>query len=182
MDSDFSDDEHDKEEDIQEIPIPREQIQDSDQLEEQELTEAKELLGIDDDGTTLINEDEDDESDTFEQMIPKYLDPTQELTQGPKAELGSLVVSVTIIRGDARKTYNMLTEAELAGALAHRATMLSKNNPPLISGKIDPDPIRVAQEELRQGLLPIMIFRPIGNNKYEEYSINELYGIDSAKF
>jgi DNA-directed RNA polymerase subunit K/omega len=159
-----------------------------DDLTDDEFAEIGKTSNIDnevdfDDTNDNISHDDDDSDidtiDSFDHMIPKYIDPTQKITAPIQSKHDTLISDITIIRGDARITYSILTDFELASALAHRATMLSKNNPPLIIGNIDPDPIKVAEDELNQGLCPILIYRPVGNNKFEEFSVNELYGISS---
>ena len=117
-------------------------------LDDQEDAQLRLILGTDTDGIAMIDE-EDQELKEFEHSQINYVDPTVEIGF-QKSKLLAPHVKVTIIRGDARTTYGLLTKYEEVAAIGFRATMLAKNNPPLISGFIDPDPQKVAEEEFRQ--------------------------------
>ncbi len=149
----------------------------TEKLDDQENAQLRLILGTDTDGIAIIDED-DQELKEFEHAQINYVDPTVEVGF-QKSKLVSPNVKVTIIRGDARNTYGLLTKYEEVAAIGFRATMLAKNNPPLISGFIDPDPQKVAEEEFRQNKCPILILRPVAPHIFEEYSINELRGLSS---
>ncbi|KUO92706.1 MAG: DNA-directed RNA polymerase subunit K [Caldivirga sp.] len=74
-----------------------------------------------------------------------------------------------------------LTKYELAKIIAVRTRQLMDGAPPLVNPKelSTSDPVAIATEELKRGLLPFIIIRRLPNNKSVEYSLRELQELEN---
>lgn len=77
-----------------------------------------------------------------------------------------------------------LTKYELAKIVAVRTRQLMDGAPPLINPKElgTMDPVTIAYEELKRGLLPFIVIRKLPNNKRIEYTLKELQNIENEVF
>lgn len=75
---------------------------------------------------------------------------------------------------DERITSSYMTKYEKARVLGTRALQISMNAPLMIDPGNETDPLRIAQMELRERLIPIIIRRYLPSGDYEDWSIAEL--------
>lgn len=73
-----------------------------------------------------------------------------------------------------RVTVPILTKYERARVLGTRALQISMNAPVLVALEGETDPLTIAQKELRERVIPLMIRRILPDNTYEDWSIREL--------
>jgi len=69
-----------------------------------------------------------------------------------------------------------LTKYERARVIGARALQLALGAPPLIRVESVKDPIEIAEEELRAGVLPIVIRRRLPSGKYQDIPLKYLLG------
>lgn len=73
-----------------------------------------------------------------------------------------------------RVTTRFLTKHERAAILGTRASQLSKGAPATTSTEGETDCLRVAEKELRERTLPLVVRRFLPDDTYEEWKIDEL--------
>jgi DNA-directed RNA polymerase I, II, and III subunit RPABC2 len=73
-----------------------------------------------------------------------------------------------------RVTTPYLTKYERARILGTRATQISHNAPVLVDLEGEYDPLTIAEKELRQRAIPMIIRRYLPDNTYEEWQLSEL--------
>lgn len=73
-----------------------------------------------------------------------------------------------------------VTKYELAKIIAVRTRQLVEGAPPLVDPKElgTTDPVAIAMEEYRRGLLPFIIIRRLPNGRRVEYSLRELQDLE----
>ncbi len=77
--------------------------------------------------------------------------------------------------GDPRRsTTRYMTKYERARILGTRALQLSMNAPPLVDIKQETDPLRIAQLEMGEDRIPIIVRRHLPDGSYEDWSASEL--------
>ncbi|KAG8342959.1 putative RNA polymerase Rpb6 [Trypanosoma vivax] len=93
----------------------------------------------------------------------------------------STVVFGTMPRGAAKRRENkdrmtmpVLTKYERARVLGTRALQISMNAPVLVALEGETDPLTIAQKELREGVIPLIVRRVLPDNTYEDWRICEL--------
>lgn len=94
----------------------------------------------------------------------------------PKTEFLPLepsTVSKAVPR-EQRATTRFLTKYERARVLGTRALQISMNAPVMVELDGETDPLRIAQKELRERKIPIVIRRYLPDGSYEDWPINEL--------
>lgn len=74
----------------------------------------------------------------------------------------------------ARITSKYMTKYERARVLGTRALQISLNAPIMVEIQGETDPLKIAQEELRQRKIPIIVRRYLPDGSFEDWSINEL--------
>jgi DNA-directed RNA polymerase subunit K/omega len=89
------------------------------------------------------------------------------------------VLEKVIIRGDDRKTRDVITAEEYARVIAMRATHIANQQRSYLPPELTPsDSLEIAKEEIRQGLCPLSIRRLLyekdGKEYVEEWAVNEL--------
>jgi DNA-directed RNA polymerase I, II, and III subunit RPABC2 len=67
-----------------------------------------------------------------------------------------------------------MTKYERARILGTRALQLSMNAPPLVDIKDEIDPLRIAQMELAENKVPIVVRRHLPDGSYEDWACWEL--------
>lgn len=67
-----------------------------------------------------------------------------------------------------------LTKYEKARVIGARALQLALGAPPLIEVESAKDPIEIAEEELKAGVLPIVIRRRLPDGKYQDIPMRYL--------
>lgn len=72
-----------------------------------------------------------------------------------------------------RVTTQYLTKYERARILGTRALQISMNAPVLVKLEGETDPLTIAQKELRERVIPLIIRRTLPDNTYEDWYIRE---------
>jgi DNA-directed RNA polymerases I, II, and III subunit RPABC2 len=92
-----------------------------------------------------------------------------------------MIVGDGPVNEDARKrdiservTTAYLTKYERARILGTRALQISMNAPVLVNLEGETDPLTIAQKELRERVIPLIIRRTLPDNTYEDWHIKEL--------
>lgn len=73
-----------------------------------------------------------------------------------------------------RVTTPFLTKYERARILGTRALQISMNAPILVQVEGEVDPLRIADKELRDRVLPLKVRRILPDNTYEDWEIKDL--------
>lgn len=73
-----------------------------------------------------------------------------------------------------RQTTPYMTKYEKARILGTRALQISMNAPVLVALEGETDPLVIAQKELAQGKIPLLIRRFLPDGSYEDWSVQEL--------
>ncbi|KAK8790929.1 hypothetical protein WA158_005560 [Blastocystis sp. Blastoise] len=75
---------------------------------------------------------------------------------------------------ETRITTAYLTKYERARVLGTRALQLSMNAPPMVQINGETDPLAIANEELNQKKIPLIIRRYLPNGTHEDWRLDEL--------
>jgi DNA-directed RNA polymerase I, II, and III subunit RPABC2 len=143
--------------------------------------------GFDNEGGTFgANDGDDDEEEEEKQMDDRGeeygdaldddgLDVTGERDDGIAAEGndGSIVVSTGTASAE-RVTTRYLTKYERARVLGTRALQISMNAPVMVDLDGETDPLRIAEKELRERKIPIIVRRYLPDGSHEDWGIDEL--------
>ena len=78
------------------------------------------------------------------------------------------------IDATARMTTRYLTKYERARILGTRALQLSLNAPPMVELEGETDPLVIAQKELRERKVPLIIRRLLPDGSFEDWALDEL--------
>lgn len=78
------------------------------------------------------------------------------------------------VPNDKRITRPTLTKYERVRVLGERAKQISLNAKPMIKGVENLDPKEIAKLELKMGVLPMIIIRPLPTGQKEKWKVNEL--------
>jgi DNA-directed RNA polymerases I, II, and III subunit RPABC2 len=73
-----------------------------------------------------------------------------------------------------RTTTRYMTKYERARILGTRALQLSMNAPPLVDIRDETDPLRIAQMEMAENRIPIIVRRYLPDGSYEDWAASEL--------
>lgn len=84
--------------------------------------------------------------------------------------------NINRIPDNERTTMNVLNKFERVRMVSTRAEQIARGSAPTIdiSHIKDIRPEIIAEEELRQGKIPLILRRYVGNKKYEEWNIKDL--------
>jgi DNA-directed RNA polymerase I, II, and III subunit RPABC2 len=88
-------------------------------------------------------------------------------------EGGDMVVSTGTAPSE-RVTTRYLTKYERARVLGTRALQISMNAPVMVDLDGETDPLRIAEKELRERKIPIIVRRYLPDGSHEDWSIDEL--------
>jgi DNA-directed RNA polymerase I, II, and III subunit RPABC2 len=116
-----------------------------------------------------VLDDEQQQQETHEQEDAADV----EFLENPETE----TVHVQEQQAGAQKkkiTTRFLTKYERARILGTRALQLSMNAPVMVELEGETDPLQIAQKELRERKIPIIIRRHLPNGSYEDWSLEEL--------
>jgi DNA-directed RNA polymerase I, II, and III subunit RPABC2 len=114
--------------------------------------------------------DEDDDEDDDD-----ALDVT-----GHREESGATVVTIgqensgAGIAASERITTRYLTKYERARVLGTRALQISMNAPVMVDLDGETDPLKIAEKELRERKIPIIIRRYLPDGSHEDWAVDEL--------
>ncbi|CCW67590.1 unnamed protein product [Phytomonas sp. Hart1] len=113
--------------------------------------------------------DEEDVNEENQELIPDEVAANVILSGSAQAAKG------TVPRKPAdRVTAPVLTKYERARILGTRALQISMNAPVLVMIEGETDPLTIAQKELRERVIPLMIRRILPDNTYEDWAVSEL--------
>ena len=125
--------------------------------------------GDDEDGGMEERADEDGEGAADEDA----LDVTGEREDSMQVEGGDIIVSTGTAPSE-RVTTRYLTKYERARVLGTRALQISMNAPVMVDLDGETDPLRIAEKELRERKIPIIVRRYLPDGSHEDWSIDEL--------
>jgi|ERR1711865_427514 len=138
------------------------------------------VFGGDDDGE---GGDDNDNSKPLEDREEDYggdggddddvLDVTGDRDDDIGAEGNDLLVSTGTAAAE-RVTTRYLTKYEKARVLGTRALQISMNAPVMVDLDGETDPLRIAEKELRERKIPIIIRRYLPDGSHEDWGIDEL--------
>lgn len=75
---------------------------------------------------------------------------------------------------ETRKTSKYMSKYEKARVLGTRAMQISMNAPILVETNGETDSFRIAQKELRERKIPMVIRRHLPDGTYEDWKVSEL--------
>ena len=101
------------------------------------------------------------------------LDVTGEREDSMIVDGGDMVVSTGTAPSE-RDTTRYLTKYERARVLGTRALQISMNAPVMVDLDGETDPLRIAEKELRERKIPIIVRRYLPDGSHEDWSIDEL--------
>eukprot|EP00529_Nitzschia_sp_RCC80_P037273 CAMPEP_0113518638 /NCGR_PEP_ID=MMETSP0014_2-20120614/43063_1 /TAXON_ID=2857 /ORGANISM="Nitzschia sp." /LENGTH=152 /DNA_ID=CAMNT_0000416243 /DNA_START=21 /DNA_END=479 /DNA_ORIENTATION=+ /assembly_acc=CAM_ASM_000159 len=101
------------------------------------------------------------------------LDVTGERDDGIVSIGNTTAVDSSVARSE-RVTTKYLTKYEKARVLGTRALQISMNAPVMVDLDGETDPLRIAEKELRERKIPIIIRRFLPDGSHEDWSIDEL--------
>jgi DNA-directed RNA polymerase I, II, and III subunit RPABC2 len=119
--------------------------------------------------TTREGEEEDEEEDG--------LDVTGENDDNEQAAVVAMGEELPGSTGTApseRVTTRYLTKYERARVLGTRALQISMNAPVMVDLDGETDPLKIAEKELRERKIPIIIRRYLPDGSHEDWSMDEL--------
>lgn len=135
----------------------------------------------------------DNEGGTFDPSEDQEMDQQQEIGEGEEEEEDDEALDVTGERDDApvlimgedgaggravapseRITTRYLTKYEKARVLGTRALQISMNAPVMVDLDGETDPLKIAEKELREKKIPIIIRRYLPDGSHEDWSVDEL--------
>mmetsp|Transcript_2429 Transcript_2429/g.3976 ORF Transcript_2429/g.3976 Transcript_2429/m.3976 type:complete len:155 (-) Transcript_2429:52-516(-) len=128
------------------------------------------------------DEGDDEEAKQMEDRGEEYgdamdddgLDVTGERDDGVMAEGSDNMVVSTGTAAAERVTTRYLTKYERARVLGTRALQISMNAPVMVDLDGETDPLRIAEKELRERKIPIIVRRYLPDGSHEDWGIDEL--------
>ena len=102
------------------------------------------------------------------------LDVTGERGEDSMMEGGDVGIISTGTAPSERITTRYLTKYERARVLGTRALQISMNAPVMVDLDGETDPLRIAEKELRERKIPIIVRRYLPDGSHEDWSIDEL--------
>ena len=135
--------------------------------------------------TESVNEEEyDEENDEVEDEILIDAVEDDETKQEDEIETEYQVSEYTTkhmtvikeveLKGDKRVTRNILTSYEMVRILGERTKQLTMGAKPMVKNYLGLSYDRIAEEELKLKMIPFKLKRPLPNNKFEIWCLDEL--------
>ena len=139
----------------------------------------------DDDDENTNGDDEDQDQDDEDQEQEDILNNAKSNTLGgaPKRKEIPLITDynkkINFLQCKERITRPILTKYEKTLILGHRAQQILNNSHILVNiEKLkDKNPLEIARKELKEGLIPFIIRRPLPNGRFEDWKCSELIDI-----
>eukprot|EP00934_Nitzschia_sp_Nitz4_P001290 Nitzschia sp. Nitz4//scaffold3_size479765//328509//328970//NITZ4_000135-RA/size479765-processed-gene-1.475-mRNA-1//1//CDS//3329550863//1290//frame0 len=129
------------------------------------------------DGNDDEEEKPEEEGEGQEGVDADALDVTGEREEAMLVEGGASGDGMVVSTGTApseRITTRYLTKYERARVLGTRALQISMNAPVMVDLDGETDPLRIAEKELRERKIPIIVRRYLPDGSHEDWSIDEL--------
>lgn len=123
--------------------------------------------------------DEEEDNTKLEDREEDYgddddvLDVTGDRDDDVMTEGNDLLVSTGTAAAE-RVTTRYLTKYERARVLGTRALQISMNAPVMVDLDGETDPLRIAEKELRERKIPIIVRRYLPDGSHEDWGIDEL--------
>jgi DNA-directed RNA polymerase I, II, and III subunit RPABC2 len=139
--------------------------------------------GYDNDGATFDDQDDTDDLAADELDDDDALDVTGERDDDDEDNMmivdsnGTTFNSNTNTSASGNKeriTTRYLTKYERARVLGTRALQISMNAPVMVDLDGETDPLRIAEKELRERKIPIIIRRYLPDGSHEDWPVDEL--------
>lgn len=134
---------------------------------------------IDNDLEEIIEDDEMDD-EKKEELSDNEDDIEEDIMDEEEIEVMQIQINESDLANrvpdNVRQTYNLLTKFEITRIISTRAEQIARGSAPTIQTNLTV-PIEIAEEELNQKKIPIIIRRPIGegnDKKYEEWDTKDL--------
>ena len=133
-------------------------------------------------GVFAENNDDDADHKRLEEREQEYgdgdddddvLDVTGDRDDDVMTEGNDLLVSTGTAAAE-RVTTRYLTKYERARVLGTRALQISMNAPVMVDLDGETDPLRIAEKELRERKIPIIVRRYLPDGSHEDWGIDEL--------
>mmetsp|Transcript_6592 Transcript_6592/g.16234 ORF Transcript_6592/g.16234 Transcript_6592/m.16234 type:complete len:158 (-) Transcript_6592:88-561(-) len=122
------------------------------------------------DGNKQLEEREEEYGDGDDDDV---LDVTGDRDDDVMTEGNDLLVSTGTAAAE-RVTTRYLTKYERARVLGTRALQISMNAPVMVDLDGETDPLRIAEKELRERKIPIIVRRYLPDGSHEDWGIDEL--------
>lgn len=127
--------------------------------------EEEEMMDVNDTGSNLLQQQDDDNAlditgEDQDQQQNIIVGIGEGDTNGPAASR--------------RITTKFLTKYERARVLGTRALQISHNAPVLVDLDGETDPLKIAEKELRERKIPIIIRRYLPDGSHEDWAVDEL--------
>lgn len=135
----------------------------SDQDDDERLSQSFERDEAESDNSSQAMDDEEAEERQAELAAEVILSGNASGLQNPTPRLR-----------DDRVTVPTLTKYERARLLGTRALQISMNAPVLVTVEGETDPLTIAQKELRERRIPLIIRRLLPDNTYEDWRVDEM--------
>ena len=127
------------------------------------------------------NAEDGDDNKQLEEREEEYgdgddddvLDVTGDRDDDVMTEGNDLLVSTGTAAAE-RVTTRYLTKYERARVLGTRALQISMNAPVMVDLDGETDPLRIAEKELRERKIPIIVRRYLPDGSHEDWGIDEL--------
>jgi DNA-directed RNA polymerases I, II, and III subunit RPABC2 len=135
--------------------------------------------GIFDEDDPYNNEEADDDPDAANDDYDNGDDDDDERAAGGTASTTVMIGddgmgSGTAVAPSQRITTRYLTKYERARVLGTRALQISMNAPVMVDLDGETDPLKIAEKELRERKIPIIIRRYLPDGSHEDWAVDEL--------
>lgn len=125
-----------------------------------------------------VYDQQEDELDPNHEMAEEYdedqLDVTGEHDDENVVAMGEEITGSSGTAPAERITTKYLTKYERARVLGTRALQISMNAPVMVDLDGETDPLKIAEKELRERKIPIIIRRYLPDGSHEDWSMDEL--------
>lgn len=152
------------------------EIEDEDNLENDDEDEDDE-----DEKSESENDADDVDADENDECMYKFSGKKSALEEDDDMEGEEFyfeeddkILQEIFVPNDKRITRSTLTKYEKVRVLGERAKQLSLNAKPMVKGAEKLDPKEIAKLELKLGVLPMIIIRPLPTGQKERWKVNEL--------
>lgn len=156
-----------------------------DEIEDDDALENDNEIDEEDEKNDSENEDEDEDeeimNDDGDDCMYKFTKKKSLLGDDDDIDEGDYyyeedekTIENIFVPNDKRITKPVLTKYERVRILGERAKQLSLNAKPMIKNVENLDPKEIAKLELKMGVIPIIIIRPLPTGQKERWKISEL--------
>ena len=130
--------------------------------------------GFDNEGGTFDQHEDEFEPNQEMDEDEEQLDITGEHDDDNVVAMGQEIAGSNGAAATERITTKYLTKYERARVLGTRALQISMNAPVMVDLDGETDPLKIAEKELRERKIPIIIRRYLPDGSHEDWSMDEL--------